>query len=175
MNAGTDAWTLSGADAENWRTGSMTLKGKGLKDVQTNLDAAVSAGWCFKANTIAELGKAIGADDLESTVKTYTGWVAAGKDDEFYKPACFLQPIATAPFYALQYEPSAWVTIGGIRTNDHLQAIDDEGIAIENLYVAGADNGTLMMAPYMDYEGYSLMCAYNGGRLAGKYAVAAMK
>ena len=70
-----------------------------------------------------------------------------------------------------QYEPSAWVTIGGIRTNDRLQAIDGEGVAIPGLYVAGADNGTLMSAPYCDYEGYSLMCAYCGGRLAGQYAV----
>ena len=41
---------------------------------------------------------------------------------------------------------------------------------MKGLYVAGADNGTLMSAPYCDYEGYSLMCAYNGGRMAGMYA-----
>lgn len=70
--------------------------------------------------------------------------------------------MTTGPFYAFQYEPSAWVTIGGIRTNDRLQAIDGEGVAIPGLYVAGADNGTLMSAPYCDYEGYSLMCAYCG-------------
>ena len=96
---------------------------------------------------------------------------ADGNDEQFYKPACFLQPVTTGPFYAFQYEPSAWVTIGGIRTNDRLQAIDGEGVAIPGLYVAGADNGTLMSAPYCDYEGYSLMCAYCGGRLAGQYAV----
>lgn len=74
----------------------------------------------------------------------------------------------------MQYEPSAWVTIGGIRTNDRLQAIDDAGIAIPGLYVAGADNGTLMSAPYCDYEGFSLMCAYSGGRMAGMYAAEAV-
>ena len=63
------------------------------------------------------------------------------------------------------------MTIGGIRTNDRLQAIDSEGLPIAGLYVAGADNGTLMSAPYCDYEGYSLMCAYCGGRMAGMYAV----
>lgn len=35
----------------------------------------------------------------------------------------------------------------------------------------GADNGALMSARYCDYEGYSLMCAYCGGRLVGQYAV----
>lgn len=174
LNAGVDPWTLCGSDAVNWRTGSMTLKGKGLKDVQSNLDKAVDAGWCFKAKSIDELAKTINAPGLAETVKTYNAWCANGRDDEFYKPACFLQPVTSGPFYALQYEPSAWVTIGGVRTNDKLNAIDDMGMPIKNLYVAGADNGTLMMAPYMDYEGYSLMCAYNGGRLAGKYAVASI-
>ena len=38
----------------------------------------------------------------------------------------------------------------------------------------GADNGTLMSAPYFDYEGFSLMCAYSGGRMAGMYAAEAV-
>ncbi|RNL39473.1 FAD-dependent oxidoreductase [Paraeggerthella hongkongensis] len=174
LNAGTDAWTLCGSDAENWRTGMMTLKGKALENVQANFDAAVDAGWAFKADSIEALTEAIDAPDLTKTVEAYNAACAAGKDDQFYKPACFLQPVAAGPFYAMQYEPSAWVTIGGIRTNDRLQAIDAEGAAIPGLYVAGADNGTLMSAPYTDYEGYSLMCAYCGGRLAGQYAAAAI-
>ena len=174
LNAGTDAWTLCGSDAENWRTGMMTLKGKALENVQANFDAAVEEGWAFKADSIEALAEAIDAPDLAKTVETYNAACAAGKDDQFYKPACFLQPVAAGPFYAMQYEPSAWVTIGGIRTNDRLQAIDAEGVAIPGLYVAGADNGTLMSAPYTDYEGYSLMCAYCGGRLAGQYAAAAI-
>lgn len=174
LNAGTDAWTLCGSDAENWRTGMMTLKGKALENVQANFDAAVEEGWAFKADSIEALAEAIDAPDLAKTVETYNAACAAGKDDQFYKPACFLQPVAAGPFYAMQYEPSAWVTIGGIRTNDRLQAIDAEGVAIPGLYVAGADNGTLTSAPYTDYEGYSLMCAYCGGRLAGQYAAAAI-
>lgn len=171
LNAGTDAWTLCGADEVNWRTGMMTLKNKPLENVQQNMDAAVEAGWAFKADTVEELAEAIGAPGLVETLETYNGYCEAGKDEQFYKPACFLQPVTTGPFYALQYEPSAWVTIGGIRTNDRLQAIDAEGMPIAGLYVAGADNGTLMSAPYCDYEGYSLMCAYSGGRMAGMYAV----
>ena len=170
LNSGTDAWTLCGSDAENWYSGSMTLKDIPLENVQENMDAAVEAGWAFKADTIEELADAIGAPALTDTVETYNTYCDSGVDEQFYKAACFLQPVATGPFYALQYEPSAWVTIGGIRTNDRLQAIDSDGMPIDGLYVAGADNGTLMCAPYCDYEGYSLMCAYNGGRLAGMYA-----
>ncbi|MEG2934774.1 MAG: FAD-dependent oxidoreductase [Gordonibacter sp.] len=171
LNAGVDAWTLCGSDEVNWHTGAMTLKGKALANVQADIDKAVEAGWAHKAATIEELAEALGAPDLAATLEQYNGYCAGGKDEQFYKPACFLQSVATGPFYAFTYEPSAWVTIGGIRTNDRLQAIDAAGVAIEGLYVAGADNGTLMSAPYCDYEGYSLMCAYSGGRLAGRYAV----
>lgn len=174
LASGTDAWTLCGADAENWRTGMMTLKDKPLEKVEEGLEAGQSEGWVFKADSIEELAEAIDAPALVETVETYNAACAAGKDEQFYKPACFLQPIATGPFYAMQYEPSAWVTIGGIRTNDRLQAIDGDGLPIAGLYVAGADNGTLMSAPYCDYEGYSLMCAYCGGRLAGQYAAEAI-
>ena len=174
LAGGTDPWTLCGADEVNWRTGMMTLKDKPLEDVQANIDAGVDAGWIFKADTVEALAEAIGAPELVTTLEEYNGYCAAGKDEQFYKPACFLQPVAEGPFYAMQYEPSAWVTIGGIRTNDRLQAIDDAGIAIPGLYVAGADNGTLMSAPYCDYEGFSLMCDYSGGRMAGMYAAEAV-
>lgn len=174
LAGGTDPWTLCGADEVNWRTGMMTLKDKPLEDVHANIDAGVDAGWIFKADTVEALAEAIGAPELVTTLEEYNGYCAAGKDEQFYKPACFLQPVAEGPFYAMQYEPSAWVTIGGIRTNDRLQAIDDAGIAIPGLYVAGADNGTLMSAPYCDYEGFSLMCAYSGGRMAGTYAAEAV-
>ena len=174
LAGGTDPWTLCGADEVNWRTGMMTLKDKPLEDVQANIDAGVDAGWIFKADTVEALAEAIGAPELVTTLEEYNGYCAAGKDEQFYKPACFLQPVAEGPFYAMQYEPSAWVTIGGIRTNDRLQAIDDAGIAIPGLYVAGADNGTLMSAPYCDYEGFSLMCAYSGGRMAGMYPAEAV-
>ena len=171
LASGTDAWTLCGSDEVNWRTGMMTLKDKPLEKVEEGIEAGMGEGWVFKADTIEALAEAIGAPDLAQTVETYNGYCENGVDEQFYKPACFLQPIATGPFYAMQYEPSAWVTIGGIRTNDRLQAIDSEGLPIAGLYVAGADNGTLMSAPYCDYEGYSLMCAYCGGRMAGMYAV----
>ncbi len=174
LASGVDPWTLCGSDEVNWHTGMMTLKDKPLEDVQANIDAGIEEGWVFKADSVEELAKAIGAPDLVATLEEYNAYCESGVDEQFYKSACFLQPVTTGPLYAMQYEPSAWVTIGGIRTNDKLQAIDAAGIAIPGLYVAGADNGTLMSAPYCDYEGYSLMCAYSGGRMAGMYAAEAI-
>lgn len=170
LASGVDAWTWCGSDSENWYSGMMTLQDEPLENLEEDLATAMEEGWAFSGETIEELAETIGAPDLAETVETYNGYCETGEDEQFYKPACFLQPITTAPYYALQFEPSAWVTIGGIRTNDRLQPVDAEGMPIEGVYVAGADNGTLMAAPYTDYEGYSLMCAYNGGRMAGMYA-----
>ena len=165
--ATTDAWTLNGSDDEGWHTGSMTVQGKPLADVQASFDQGVADGWVFKADTIEELAEMIGAPELPNTVASYNELCAAGEDTQFHKPASFLNAIEQGPFYAMQYQPSAWVTIGGVRTNDRLQAIDQTGAAIKNLYVAGADNGCTIGAPYCGYEGTSLMTAYNCGRIAG--------
>jgi fumarate reductase flavoprotein subunit len=147
----------------------MTLDGKTLEGVQEGFDTAVEEGWCYKADTVAELGELVGAPDFAQSVAEYNESCARGVDEVFGKPACFMLELATGPFYALEFQPSAWVTIGGVRTNDRLQAIDTTGAVIENLFVAGADNGSTISAPYCDYEGTSLMTAYNAGRLAGMW------
>ena len=174
LDSGIDAWTLLGSDEENWRTGYMTIKDRPLANVMENIEKAMGEGWIFRCDTIEELAETIGTPDLAQTLAEYNGYCATGVDEQFYKASCFLREIKDGPFYAFQYEPSAWVTIGGVRTNDHMQAVDTDGNAIPGLFVAGADNGTLMNAPYCNYEGYSLMCAFSGGRMAGKYAAASL-
>ena len=166
---GSDAWTANGGDEEGWPTGKMTLAGTKLENIQAGFDTAVEEGWGHKADTIEALAEAIGCPDLVDAVATYNASCAAGADEVFYKPASFMRAVETGPFYALEFQPSAWVTIGGVRTNDRLQAIDRTGAAIEGLYVAGADNGSTISAPYCDYEGTSLMTAYCAGRLAGEW------
>ena len=166
---GSDAYTVNGCDEQGWPTGKMTLEGKALEGVQAGFDTAVEEGWCYKADTVEELAQVIGCPALVQTVADYNASCAAGEDEVYGKPASFMNAVENGPFYALEFQPSAWVTIGGVRTNDRLMAIDRTGAAIENLYVAGADNGSTISAPYCDYEGTSLMTAYNAGRLAGMW------
>lgn len=168
---GSNAYVVDGSNAEQWPTGKMTLDGKTLEGVQAGFDTAIAEGWGYKGDTLEELGEILGLPSFAGAVDEYNEACAAGVDERFGKPSCFLQPVTTAPFYALEFQPSAWVTIGGVRTNDRLQAIDNTGAVIENLFVAGADNGSTISAPYCDYEGTSLMTAYNAGRLAGMWMV----
>ena len=166
---GSDAYTVNGADAEGWPTGKMTLEGKALEGVQAGFDTAVSEGWCYKADSIEALAEAIGCPALVETIETYNADCAAGTDSFMGKPASFMNAIETGPFYALEFQPSGWTSMGGVKTNDRLQSIDRTGAAVPNLYVAGADNGSTISTPYCDYEGTSLMTAYCSGRLAGMW------
>ena len=105
------------------------VKDKPLENVQGSIDDAVSAGWAFKADTIeallqATLTRLSWSRRWTSTTATAPTATTSSRISRFASS----QPVTTGPFYAFQYEPSAWVTIGGIRTNDRLQAIDGEGV-----------------------------------------------
>lgn len=77
-----------------------------------------------------------------------------------------MQSIGKGPYYVFQYQPSAWCTIGGVRVDDHLRALDTNHEPIEGLYVAGVDAGSLYTNPYYDLEGAAFSIALNSGRLA---------
>ena len=139
------------------------------EDIESDIQRAIDNGWGFKANSIDELAEIIGAPELVATVETYNTDAQAGTDSLFYKNADLMTPVEEGPFYAFEYAPSCWVTLGGVKTDDHLRVLEQDGNRIEGLYCAGVDNGTILMVPYHCYEGTSLCMAYNTGRLAGIY------
>ena len=85
-------------------------------------------------------------------------------------------PVENPPYYACKFGNAGMLVMFGGLECDHELRVTKDGTndPIPGLYVAGADNGTLMSAPYCDYEGFSLMCAYSGGRMAGMYAAEAV-
>ena len=146
-----------------------TVASQSTQDLEADIQRAIDNGWGFKADSIAELASMIDAPELEATVERYNGFADAGEDTDYYKDASLLSPVADGPFYAFEYAPSCWVTMGGVKTNDRLQVIDNMGTPIKGLYCAGVDNGTILMVPYHCYEGTSLGMAFSTGRLAGRY------
>lgn len=142
------------------------------QDIAADIQRAIDNGWGFKAETVGELAELIGTAELVETVERYNADAAAGEDSEFYKDAELMTPVEQGPFYAFEYAPSCWVTLGGVKTDDRLRVITETGDVIPGLYCAGVDNGTILMVPYHCYEGTSLGMAYNTGRLAGIYMAA---
>lgn len=122
--------------------------------------------WLIKADSIKALANKINvpADVLQSTIDRFNQFAQKGKDDDFQRgegaydhyfgdhrlPHHTLGTIEKPPFYAYKNSRSSVGTKGGIRINQHSQAIANDGSVIQGLYVAGnasaALNGPISVA-----------------------------
>ena len=93
--------------------------------------------------TIAELAKQIGvpAATLEETMKRYNENVAFGFDRDFYKEREWLTPINKGPFYAIKIAPYSFTSIGGIKIDQYMHALDKNNQPVKGLYCTGMDAG----------------------------------
>jgi succinate dehydrogenase/fumarate reductase flavoprotein subunit len=73
-------------------------------------------------------------------VQRYNGFVDAGSDSDFGKPAPKYK-IQTPPFYAAWAMPLVHDTRAGLRINARCQVIDMTGRVIPGLYCAGESAG----------------------------------
>ena len=144
------------------------------ENAEAHLEQAISEGWAYKADTIEELADHFGLTHLAETVKNYNTYCTNGKDEEFFKSAVFLKPVATAPFYIFEYAPSAWGTNGGIKVDASLHALDENNTPIEGLYMAGVDTGSMYSMPYYDNPGASVGLALGSGVLAANEILATL-
>ncbi|MGV8082198.1 MAG: FAD-dependent oxidoreductase [Coriobacteriia bacterium] len=141
---------------------------------KTALAADIAAGdsRVHKANTVAELAAAMGVDatNLQATVDQYNELCAAGKDTDFFKGAARLQPLKTGPYYAFECDNGFFTTVGGVRINEDILAVDDNGSPIEGLYVAGCDTGALCgdIYDFASAAGEQSSWALNSGRLVAE-------
>ena len=80
-----------------------------------------------------------------------------------------LQPIeGEGPYYLFEYNPSAFNTFDGCRTDHLTRALTSAYDVIEGLYIAGVENGSLYSSPYYDVGGTCSGLALASGRLAGQ-------
>lgn len=127
----------------------------------------------FKADTLEEL-----ADKLEITdkaafvdsVKRYNELVAAGKDEDFGKPANYLVPVDTPPFYGIHRHVRMSAICSGVDVNAKHECLTPEGEVIENLYAIGNCSGHFYGG--IDYPltvfGLSLGRCYTEGYVIGR-------
>ena len=106
-------------------------------------------GYCFSANTLAELAAAIhnpyqaqpmdGAI-LQATVERYNTFVDTGMDADFGKSRPQYK-IQRPPFYAAWATPLIHDTRAGLRINARCQVVDMQGQVIPGLYCGGESAG----------------------------------
>ncbi|MEL7647883.1 MAG: FAD-binding protein [Sedimentibacter sp.] len=156
---------------DNWTIGNY-YKEKVLTNLDADIEEGIAQKWIFKADTIEELGKLAGIENLKETVDAYNQYCIDGVDTQFGKESMYLSEIKTGPFYIVENQFSGWSTIGGVRVDESLRALDDDNKAIPGLYVVGSDAGSLFCAPYYDIPGSFYGLAIDSGNIAGKEAAA---
>lgn len=161
---------------EIW-TSAQTMFSEPIPDFDKNLEAALDEEWCHKAATVEELAKTVELPGLVEAVKEYDAMVAAGKDTLFDKVPVLMQPIedGSESYYIFEYNPSAFNTFGGARTDENCRALTSSFEEIPGLYVAGVENGSLFSSPYYDVGGTCNGLSLSSGRVAGQDIVRYVK
>lgn len=151
---------------DNGAPTNMTLEAvKGLNE------GLIENGYIVVADTIEELAEGLGlpAEALKKTVERQNENYDAGVDPDFGKDVHRLSAIRTAPFYGVRTSGYMLCTLDGITINENFQAVDDNGKAIEGLYVTGVDSGSYYAHTYPNMStGNCCGRSVTFGRMIGK-------
>lgn len=142
-------------------------------EIDADLAQAVEKGAAFKGDTLAELSAQlhVSAGQLTATVARYNDLVQRGHDEDFYKADNFMNyPVRQGPFYAIKARSTSLGTIGGIETNEKLEALKSNAHPIKGAFVAGNNASGMYDTSYPTIEGISCAFAWNSGRIAGESA-----
>lgn len=127
----------------------------------------------FIAESIEELAEKAGINpvNLVKTVREYNEACASG-DRFFNKDPRFMRPIVGSRFYACRHNPAGYGSLGGIRVDDDLRVMKDDGCEIPGLYACGTDAACMFGDSYCFYmPGTTMGWAINTGRMAGMNVV----
>jgi succinate dehydrogenase/fumarate reductase flavoprotein subunit len=80
-----------------------------------------------------------------------------------------LHRIGAPPFYAVPVRPGVTFTEGGVRANRDGEAVDDIGLAVPGLYVAGADVGGISVEGYIGGLSVGLISGLRAGINAARH------
>lgn len=118
------------------------ITNEAMREENASLAGYIEDGYAVQGETIKDLAKTLKIDEanLENTLKTYTNYVKAGKDEEF-KRAHLTQTLEKGPYYALKVTPGIHHTMGGVKIDPKSHIIDTKGQAIKGLYAAGEITG----------------------------------
>lgn len=118
-------------------------------------DRALEDKRLVKYESLEELaaGCNLPADALAQTAKAYGEAIAAGKDAAFSKSLAGLQGAGaeSAPFYAIEVDPTVSYTVGGLKVNEDAQVMRlSDGTPFVGLYAAGEVTGGVQGAQLLE-------------------------
>lgn len=154
---------------------AIVVVGHKMTALNEGLEVGIKKGYAFKADTLEELAEKIKVDPeaLKATVAKVNHYAEQKKDPDFdRKPEHLFKFKSTGPYYALKGIRAFFLTLGGVKINDNMQAIHKEGKPIPNLYVTGQDIGGLYDSTYdLLLEGSASSFALTSGRLAAEHII----
>jgi fumarate reductase flavoprotein subunit len=145
-------------------------------DVPGIIRRARSEGYqhLFMADSLEDLcaQTGIALEGLRATLGEYNQACETGRDPIFYKDARYLKPVHKPPFYAGRFMLNGYVSLGGVRVNHRIEALDKDFDPIPGLYVAGNDSNNLCGDTFVFFlAGHMSGFAFHSGRTAGENAV----
>lgn len=170
-------WEEQGPDGQVFSFGT---PGEPFTDARETLEKAEG---CHVGDDLAALCEEVGLDAaaVQATVDAYNAQceVAAdldgedtSADEEFGKRAKYMHAVDNAPYWLCEVADGYYTTCGGIKVNENIQVVNEEGEIIPGLYAGGSDAGGLYGDSY-DVKfapGSQAGWAVNSGRLAMKDA-----
>ncbi|WP_303202050.1 FAD-binding protein [Raoultibacter timonensis] len=154
-----------------------------MDELAATLQSAVDAGATgvneslFAADTLEELAGYLGfegeaADNFVEAVQTYDAYAAAGKDDDYAKPADMMFRISEPPYFAEKLQRNAnivLVTLSGLFIDGDGRCLDQNFEPIEGLYATGnASGGRFPLQYTAPMNGISIGFATVFGALLGE-------
>lgn len=143
-------------------------------DGEFEKEQAKNRGFVFKSDTIDGLAKEMGMDPatLKATIEQNNHFATQKRDDVFNKNMEYIRAVKTGPFYAVSMRPAALGTLGGVKIDEKMQAINKSGDPVPGLYVVGNDAGGMYGDTYdLLLGGGTFGFALNSGRIAGENAL----
>ncbi|MCC8066536.1 MAG: FAD-binding protein [Clostridiales bacterium] len=181
---GSKGWycTIYDSDYENWPADEFVSSMVPAEAMQKYIPGAVEDpqgvftylidSYC--CDTLEELAENLGIpyDALQASVDRYNELCESGEDVDFGKPAKYMHPIKTAPFWGVRKHIRVSAVCSGVMINENGQALNADGEVIEGLYCVGNLGGPFYGGNDYPFHqtGLSLGRCYTFGMLAGKHA-----
>ena len=142
------------------------------EDFENMLNRGLESGKAFAADTPEELAEKIGipVDAFAETLRRYNEQVEAGCDEDFGKRSELLIGVNKAPYYALKFGPAVLAIVGGLKVDNRMNVLDENGECVDGLFAVGNAAGGRYGVDYpMVIPGNSHGTALTFGYLLGGY------
>jgi fumarate reductase flavoprotein subunit len=149
----------------------IVVPGQKMTALDKGIQKGIESGFAFKADTIEALANKIQIDPtkLRETIEKVNRFADQKNDQDFSRKPDHLFKFDTqnGPYFALKGLRAFFLTLGGVRINTNMQALDSKDKIIPGLYVIGQDIGGLYDSTYdLLAEGSASSFALSSGRIA---------